>query len=302
MSRIAVADRELAAWCVAHLGSEPAEVLFTMGHLSAVIGLVLRDGRAVVVKMRPMAYRLDACAAVHRHLFDAGFACPEPLAGPLPLGGYAAGAELLVPGGDLIVEAPEPAAVHAALLADLVRLAPSADKVGDLAPAPPWTAWNHVYPGVWPPADDRLDDLNSVPSWVDDVAHRVRERLSSVAGPNVIGHGDFEAQNLRWNGSTPLAVHDWDSVICAPEPIIVGLAAAVWPAGITSAAATLEETAEFLDGYQAARGVSWSADEVGAAWAAGLWVLAFNDKKASFDGYSTLDPVEAHERLRLSAA
>lgn len=302
MSRIAVADRELAAWCAEHLGSGPAEVLFTMGHLSAVTGLVLRDGRAVVVKMRPMAYRLDACAAVHRHLFDAGFPCPEPLAGPEPLGGYAASAELLVPGGDLIVESAQPAAKHAALLAELIRLAPAAGKVGDLAPAPPWTAWNHAYPGMWPPADDRLDDLNSAPSWVDGVARRIRERLSAVAGPDVIGHGDFEAQNLRWSGSEPLAVHDWDSVICAPEPIVVGLAAAVWPAGITSAAATVEQTAAFLDGYQAARGVTWPADAVGAAWAAGLWVLAFNEKKASFDGYATLDSADAEERLHRASA
>ena len=113
MSRIAVADAEVAAWCARHLGSEPAEVLFTMGHLSSVTGLVLRDDRQVVLKVRPMAYRLEACATVHRRLFEAGFPCPQPLAGPAPLGGYAADAELLVPGGDLIVDSPTPAAAHA---------------------------------------------------------------------------------------------------------------------------------------------------------------------------------------------
>lgn len=297
MSRIAVTDAEIAAWCHRHLGSEPAEVLFTMGHLSSVTGLVLRDGRQVVLKIRPMAYRLTACAAVHRHLFEAGFPCPQPLAGPEPLGGYAADAELLVPGGDLIVESPTPAAVHAKLLAELIKLAPAPHRLGTLAPAPPWTAWDHAYPGVWPPADDRLDDLNSEPSWLDDVAREVRWRLSAYGGPDVIGHGDFEAQNLRWSGDVPLAVHDWDSVICAPEPVVAGFAAAVWPAGIASAAATVDETADFLDAYQAARGAAWSAGELGAAWAAGLWVLSFNAKKASFDGYATLDPADADERL-----
>ena len=292
-----MADAEIAGWCGRHLGSEPSEVLFTMGHLSSVTGLVLRDGRQVVLKLRPMAYRLEACAAVHRRLFEAGCPCPQPLAGPAPLGGYAADAELLVPGGDLIVDSPTPAAAHARVLAELIKLAPRAAEIGTLAPAPPWTAWNHAYPGIWPPADDRLDDLNCEPSWLDDVARDVRARLAGVDGPDVVGHGDFEAQNLRWQGDTPLAVHDWDSVISAPEPIVVGLAAAVWPAGITAASATVDETAAFLDAYQAARGAAWSAGEVGAAWAAGLWVLAFNAKKASFDGYATLDPAEADERL-----
>jgi Ser/Thr protein kinase RdoA (MazF antagonist) len=297
MSTISVADGQVATWCRRHLGSEPAEVLFTMKHLSSVSGLALRDGRQVVLKIRPMARRLAACAAVHRHLYDAGFPCPQPLAGPEPLAGYAADAELLVPGGDLIVDSPVPAKVHAGVLAQLIKLAPSAAGVGTLAPAPPWTAWDHAYPGTWPPADDRPDDLNSEPSWLDDVAVEVRAILSRWSGPQVIGHGDFEAQNLRWNGDLPLAVHDWDSVICAPEPVVVGLAAAVWPAGITSASATVDETAAFLDAYQVARGAAWSARDLGAVWAAGLWVLAFNAKKASFDGYATLDRADAGERL-----
>src|SRR5262249_35015898 len=99
MSTISVADGEIAAWCRGHLGSESAEVLFTMGHLSSVSGLALRDGRQIVLKIRPTARRLVACAAVHRHLYRAGFPCPQPLAGPEPLAGYAADAELLVPGG-----------------------------------------------------------------------------------------------------------------------------------------------------------------------------------------------------------
>jgi Ser/Thr protein kinase RdoA (MazF antagonist) len=301
MSTIAVADGEIAAWCGRHLGSEPAEVLFTMGHLSSVSGLALRDGRQIVLKIRPMERRLVACAAVHRHLYDAGFPCPRPLAGPEPLGLYAADAELLVPGGDLIVDSAAPAKAHAELLAQLIKLAPSAASVGPLAPAPPWTAWNHSFPGVWPPADDRADDLNSEPSWVDAVALEVRSILGRLRAPDVIGHGDFEAQNLRWNGDIPLAVHDWDSVICAPEPVVVGLAAAVWPAGITSSSATVDETAAFLDAYQAARGAAWSAGDLAAAWAAGLWVLAFNAKKASFDGYATLERLDAEDRLHRAA-
>jgi hypothetical protein len=37
---------------------------------------------------------------------------------------------------------------------------------------------------------------------------------------------------------------------------------------------------------------------VEASWAAGLWTLAFNAKKASLDGTDTLDRAEAVARMR----
>jgi hypothetical protein len=35
--------------------------------------------------------------------------------------------------------------------------------------------------------------------------------------PCVLGHADFEAQNLRWHGREVWAVHDWDSLAWQPE-------------------------------------------------------------------------------------
>ena len=32
-----------------------------------------------------------------------------------------------------------------------------------------------------------------------------------------IGHGDWEAHNLRWTGSRPWVVHDWDSAMSGPR-------------------------------------------------------------------------------------
>jgi len=88
---------ELAVWCGRWLGAPPTAQLFEAGYLSTVKGLRLADGREVVVKVRPRMSRLAGCAAVHRALWTAGFPCPEPLAGPRPLDGYAATAETLVP-------------------------------------------------------------------------------------------------------------------------------------------------------------------------------------------------------------
>jgi Ser/Thr protein kinase RdoA (MazF antagonist) len=125
-------------------------------------------------------------------------------------------------------------------------------------------------------------DLNSTPgpTWVDDAARVVRERLRASAAPLHIGHGDWESQNIRWSDGRPLAVHDWDSVIAQPEAAIVGLAAAVWPAaGAPGEAATIKQTEDFIVGYQRAARRRWTEQEVQDAWAAGLWVRLFNAKK-----------------------
>jgi Ser/Thr protein kinase RdoA (MazF antagonist) len=309
MNTLDIAQSQLALWCGQWLRSRPAEVLFTAGHLSVVTGLRLDDGREVVVKVRPGSRRLLGCTFVHRHLFAAGFPCPRPLAGPAPLAGYAANAEMLLPGGEMIVGTDDAVRRHAALLADFVRLAPGVVETPTLSPSPPWVAWDHDLPGVWPPADDRPDDLNAsgAASWLDDIGRRVRERLRQERDAKlVIGHCDFEAQNLRWQQGEPWAVHDWDSVIAAPEAVLVGHAAAVWPAGLTSPSgyitgATTAETEAFLDAYQEASGRVWGAEETWSAWAAGLWVLAFNAKKASLDGDTwALSHDDAVQRLHRS--
>jgi hypothetical protein len=43
----------LAVWCRRWLGAPPAAQLFEAGYLSTVQGLLLADGRKVVVKVRP---------------------------------------------------------------------------------------------------------------------------------------------------------------------------------------------------------------------------------------------------------
>jgi hypothetical protein len=48
-----------------------------------------------------------------------------------------------------------------------------------------------------------------------------------------------------------LAAFDGDSVIAAPEPVIVGLAAAMYPATHAGTEASVDETQKFLDAYDA---------------------------------------------------
>jgi Phosphotransferase enzyme family len=277
----------VGAWCEQRLGSKPIEVLLRAGHLSLVVGVRLLDEREVVVKARPRSARVLGCVAVQKALAVAGFPCPAPLAGPESVDGWLVTAEELIAGGERLAAAGDSAELFAGLLAELVGMAPSVAAVPSLAVSPPWVGWAHDEPGLWPAADDCDVDLNDHPGprWLDAVAVRVRAGLDAVSLAPVIGHGDWESQNLRWHGRQPWVVHDWDSVVAQPEAAIAGQAAAVWPAtGGPGEAASVEQTEQFLLAYQQARGRPWTPAEQQVCWAAGLWVRAFNAKKDAISG------------------
>ncbi len=303
--RPAVGLDALAAWCARWLGAPPAAELFEAGYLSTVKGLRLADGREVVVKVRPGTSRLAGCAVVHRALWTAGFPCPEPLVDLQPLNGYAATAEMLVPDVGEPPPDSELATLSAAALARLVELAPGPGSVPSLTPSPSWVGWDHTERGLWPAPEDRDVDLNAYPEpqWLDRVAAAARDHLRSHAGDPVIGHGDWHPENLHWRGPHLIAVHDWDSVICQPEPAMAGFAAVSF-LGIDGPArlANVEESAAFLDAYQQARGRHWTSQDGAAFWAAGLWQRAFDAKTRSLDGdpEQVLTQHEARARLQLA--
>lgn len=294
-----VAAASLAAWCEAQLGSPPESELFRTGHLACVIGTRLADGREVVVKVRPADPRIAACTEVQRRVFESGYPCPQPLAGPAPLDEYEATAESYVPGGAALPDSGPSAQPFAAALARLVHLAPRPGQVPSLAPAPPWAAWNHSQGGLWPWPEDLDLNLNEVhgSSWIDAAARAARQKLLEAHDPAVIGHADWITENLRWHGNRLLVVHDWDSLITDSEAVIAGLAAAIYP---YPALATVTGTSEFLDAYATARGRPFSPGELQRCWAAGVWTRAFDAKKQEAAGRPVvvLSQDEADERLR----
>jgi hypothetical protein len=300
---------ELASWCRIWLGAEPTQVLFETHHLSTVVGLQLADGREIVLKARPPAPRLLACAQVQHHLWLAGYACPQLLVGPTALGSFTVTAEAYVPGGEQLARSADAPRRFAEALADLVARAPAVDRVPSLAPPPAWVWWDHDQPGIWPLPDNSAADLNAhhEPAWLNDVGRRVRLRLAHCHLPPVIGHADWESQNLRWSDGHLHVVHDWDSVVSQPEAMIAGAAAAVFPAsGRPLTDATRNETEAFLVAYAHARGRQWSTEEWQMCWAAGVWVRAFNAKKAAVSNPSgsVVDQlrIESTERLQLAGA
>jgi Phosphotransferase enzyme family len=294
---IEVKPREVDRWCRSHLGSGIDKELFRYGHLSAVIGIRLISGSHVVVKVRRASDRLMACAATHRVLFERGFPCPEPLIDFAPLGEGVASAEMMIVGGDhfpVSGRSPEP---FAEALAHLVALGPKPEELDTLDPAPPWTSPSDGT-DLWPWPDDRDIDLNEVkgPAWIDESGWSARDRLRLSEGAPVIGHGDWYTANLRWAGGGLLAAFDWDSVIAAPESVIVGLAAAAYPTTSAGTEASIDETQEFLDAYMSAWGRSFSDEELEVAWAAGLWNRSFDAKK-QFSAGGKVDSLTESESL-----
>jgi hypothetical protein len=293
----------LGKWCTEHLGSPPAAELFRSGFLSAVIGLRLADNREVVVKVRPASPRLVACVEVQRRLFESGYPCPEPLAGPAPCGPGVATAEAYVPGGDVLPAGQHAARRFAEAFALLISLAPRPGEVTTLDPAPSWARWNHAEAGLWPWPEDDVD-LNRVagPEWIDRAGRCARDRLREGASEAVIGHCDWLVGNLRWRGDELLVVHDWDSTAADSEAVLVGFAAALYSTVGPDKHATVAETEMFLDAYCAARGRTFSPGELRRSWAAGVWTRAYDSKYQHVVGQRVVSLSEDEARERLGRA
>jgi hypothetical protein len=296
----------LPAWCLEHLGGEPADVLFHLQQVSMVFGLRLPSGTDVVVKARADDGRAVSCVAVQARLAERGFPCARPLTPVVGVGSLAVHAEEFRPGGEVLHgDSPDVAARYAEVFAWL--MAELADvTVAPPLPNPPWVRWDHTDPGVWPAIDCRNNgDQSAVPAYVVDTAVRTRARLLAAGLPCVLGHADFEAQNLRWHGREVWAVHDWDSLAWQPEAALAGAAGGAFASAGAPTLAPIESSEAFLVAYQDIRGRLFTAVEQEIAWAASLWMAAYNVWEA-WRGETPLSDdalrAQAAERLRRANA
>jgi hypothetical protein len=296
----------LPAWCAGHLGSEPAGVLFQLRQVSMVFGLRLAGGTDVVVKARADDGRAVSCVAAQARLAERGFPCARPLTPVVGVGSLAVHAEEFRPGGEVLHgDSPEVAVrcaeVFARLMAELAGVT-----VAPPLPNPPWVRWDHADPGVWPAIGCLGNrDQSAVPAYVVDTAERARGRLLAAGLPCVLGHADFEAQNLRWHGREVWAVHDWDSLAWQPEAALAGAASGAFASAGPPALAPIESSEAFLVAYQDVRGRLFTAVEQESAWAASLWMAAYNIWEALHgDAPLSGDALQAQaaERLRRANA
>jgi len=297
----------LAAWCLDHLGDEPAEVLFQLQQVSMVFGLRLAGGTDVVVKARADDGRAVSCVAAQARLAERGFPCARPLTPVVGVGPLAVHAEEFRPGGDVLHGdspgiATRCAEVFARLMAELAGVT-----VAPPLPNPPWVRWDHADPGVWP-AMEFLDnrDQSVVPAYVGETAERARGRILAAGLPCVLGHADFEAQNMRWHGREVWAVHDWDSLAWQPEAALAGAASGSFASAGPPRLAPVESSAAFLVAYQTIRGRLFTAVEQEIAWAASLWMAAYNAREEALCGGTSVGRdalrAQAAERLRRASA
>jgi hypothetical protein len=296
----------LSPWCADHLGREPAGVLFRLQQVSMVLGLRLRGGTDVVVKARADDGRAVSCVAAQARLAERGFACARPLTPVVRVGWLAVHAEEFRPGGEVLHgDTPEVAARYAAaftrLMAELAEVS-----VAPPLPNPPWVRWDHTGSGMWPAVGYLRNRVpRAVPGYVTDTAVRARRRLLAARLPCVLGHADFEAQNLRWNGRQLWAVHDWDSLAWQPEAALAGAASGAFASAGPPTLAPVASSEAFLAAYQALRGRVFTNAELEVAWAASVWTAAYNiwealhgDTPLSGDALSA----QAAERLRRANA
>ncbi|MCH6161128.1 hypothetical protein [Streptomyces marispadix] len=293
----------LPAWCADQLGSEPVSLLFEVRSISAVFGLRLAGERDVVVKAREDDGRVASCVAAQARLAERGFPCARPLTPAVGVGGLAVHAEESRSGGELLGgDTPDVAVRYAAVFAQL--MAELADVTVDPPlPNPRWVRWDHGDSGLWPTVeflDER--DQSAVPAYVVDTAARARKRMLTADLPCVLGHADFEAQNLRWHDGALWAVHDWDSLAWQPEAALVGAACGAFASASPPTLAPIESSSAFLEAYQDLRGRRFTVEEQEIAWAASLWPAAHNARwEALHDAPSISGDAihaQAAERLR----
>jgi hypothetical protein len=272
------------AFCERALGSPVDDAEIFAASVGSVFGVRLRDGRRVVVKVHPprasVAY-LEAMQAVQRRLAGAGFPAPAPLAAPTPLArGIAVAETVLDRGAPPDGRDPAQRRAMAAGLAELVALARPLAGLAGLR-----ENIMAVEPGkLWPIRHDGRFDFAATSAgaeWIDRIATAAAAlRDREPAGEEVVGHTDWRAEHLRFDGGRLTAVHDWDSLAVLPEAALVGSVAHAFPANWAVADArptpTRDEALGFIADYEAARdGGPFTAGERRTARAALVWTMAY---------------------------
>jgi hypothetical protein len=178
------------------------------------------------------------------------------------VGALAVHAEEFRPGGEVLRgDSPEVAArgaqVFARLMAELTNVI-----VAPPLPNPPWVRWDHTDPGLWPAIEGvKSLDQGAQPANLADTAARSRRRLLAADLPCVLGHADFEAQNLRWHGREIWAVHHSDSLAWQPEAALAGAASGAFASDGPPDQAPIESSEAFLAAYQEVRSRWFTAVE-----------------------------------------
>jgi hypothetical protein len=257
----------LNAFCMQNLGCPIAEGLFHQSSVGSVTGIVLDDGRSVVIKAHQPERShefLTEVVRVQSYLAEQRVLATEVVAGPLPLGrGYAIVEAFADIGSKADAHRPE---IRGALAASLHAIVQTCDPLVEATSLGPGLLTS-MGDALWPKPHSKLFDFAATAKgaeWIEDVAERARERMQPV-GNRVIGHGDWRAEHVRFLANTPVVAFDWDSLCCEHEPALIGTIAhgfcADWSEDDIRQAPSLDEARAFVRDYERARGKLFSAEE-----------------------------------------
>ncbi len=269
------------------LGSGVAGYLFCTASQGATHGIVLEDGRRLVLKMhQPPELNTDrfhdtrALSSVRRalaFLHERGFPSPAPVLGPTPLGkGLATVQEYLDTGEKGDGFDPDCRRVIARGLRELIDLLmPLRDQLSGLR------AFFQPRDRLYPQPHSRLFDFERSArsaGWIDEIARRARAG-SIHTGPPVFGHADWRIEHLRFEHGRISASYDWESLQPMPETQLVGVTAAAfttdWSTGAGGKVPTVEDVRAFVCDYEEARALAFDASERTAIFATCVYTVAY---------------------------
>ena len=224
--------RLVAAVCMSSLGSPLENVIAYRRGVGVVVGVQLRDGRRVAIKVHRqelVPHGLDGIRAIQMHLADAGMPAPHPLGDVAAIGRGLASPEEWLHGGTA-PDAHDPV-IRGEMVRQLRRFIASATPMVLEVALPVMHPYGLPPEQLWPtPHDLRFDLTLDGGEWIDEIGAAARRKLDATPLPGGVGHVDWRSENLRFDGASLVAILDWDSVACGPEAAIIGANASAFTA------------------------------------------------------------------------
>lgn len=299
-----VADA-LDDFCRRELGSAPRETLFYRSSIGAVAGLQLVDGRKVVIKAHQADWTFTRLVEItrlqSRVASELGLA-PRVLHIPAPLGRGFATVEEFILRGD-VPDGHRPAIRRALAQSLHAVIEVLAQDAPEISLPPSLLASMSSRETLWPTPHSKLFDFETTRAgaeYIDAVAAEARARMVP-AGRRVIGHSDWRAEHVRFDGDTPVIAFDWDSLSYEHEPALVGMTAhmfcADWSRDDVTQAPTLDEARAFVADYEAASRTPFTRNERELCGAAFAYAVAYTSRCGHASGIDTREAPGTFQHL-----
>jgi len=156
---------------------------------------------------------------------------------------------------------------------------------------------------LWPRPHSRLFDFDATrrgAEEIDALAAAARAEMRP-AGPLVLGHGDWRAEHLRFDGEQVVLAYDWQSICRAEEAALVGFSAhafcADWSASDPRQAPSLDEARAFVADYEDARRTPFEREQRRLCGAAFAYSVAYTARCGHAGGYAGRDVGTFHHLL-----